>query len=178
MDYAELEKAAGKIGFTHIAPLDPSTIVLKEEVRKMCEANTCGRYNKCWSCPPGCGSLEEFAEQIKGYQHGILVQTVGEIEDSMDFEAMMDAEALHKRHFLQMNEFLRGKYPKTLAIGTGSCTQCKECTYPDAPCRFPDRRVSSMEAYGMLVLEVCKDNHLGYYYGPNTIAYTGCFLVE
>ena len=178
MDYAELEKAAGKIGFTHIAPLDPSTIVLKEEVRMMCEANTCGRYNKCWSCPPGCGSLEEFAEQIKGYQHGILVQTVGEIEDSMDFEAMMDAEALHKRHFLQMNEFLRGKYPKTLAIGTGSCTQCKECTYPDAPCRFPDRRVSSMEAYGMLVLEVCKDNHLGYYYGPNTIAYTGCFLVE
>lgn len=178
MDYAELEKAAGEIGFTHIAPLDPSTIVLKEEVRKMCEANTCGRYNKCWSCPPGCGSLEEFAEQIKGYQHGILVQTVGEIEDSMDFEAMMDAEALHKRHFLQMNEFLRGKYPKTLAIGTGSCTQCKECTYPDAPCRFPDRRVSSMEAYGMLVLEVCKDNHLGYYYGPNTIAYTGCFLVE
>ncbi len=178
MDYAELEKAAGEIGFTHIAPLDPSTIVLKEEVRKMCEANTCGRYNKCWSCPPGCGSLEEFAEQIKGYQHGILVQTVGEIEDSMDFEAMMDAEALHKRHFLQMNEFLRGKYPKTLAIGTGSCTQCKECTYPDAPCRFPDRRVSSMEAYGMLVLEVCKDNHLGYYYGPNTIAYTGCFLVD
>lgn len=178
MDYAELEKASGEIGFTHIAPLDPSTIVLKEEVRKMCEANTCGRYNKCWSCPPGCGSLEEFAEQIKEYQHGILVQTVGEIEDSMDFEAMMDAEALHKRHFLQMNEFLRGKYPKTLAIGTGSCTQCKECTYPDAPCRFPDRRVSSMEAYGMLVLEVCKDNHLGYYYGPNTIAYTGCFLVD
>ena len=35
-----------------------------------------------------------------------------------------------------------------------------------------------MEAYGMLVLEVCKDNHLGYYYGPNTIAYTGCFLVD
>ena len=178
MDYAELEKAAGKIGFTHIAPLDPSTIVLKEEVRKMCEANTCGRYNKCWSCPPGCGSLEEFAEQIKGYQHGILVQTVGEIEESMGFAARMEGEALHKRHSVQMDEFLSGKYPKTLAIGTGSCTQCKECTYPDAPCRFPDRRVSSMEAYGMLVLEVCKDNHLGYYYGPNTIAYTGCFLVE
>ena len=35
MDYAELEKAAGKIGFTHIAPLDPSTIVQKEEVRKI-----------------------------------------------------------------------------------------------------------------------------------------------
>lgn len=178
MDYAELEKTAEEIGFTHIAPLDPSTIRLKEEVRKMCESNTCGRYNKCWSCPPGCGSLEEFAERIRGFQHGILVQTVGELEDSMDFEAMMDAEALHKRHFLQMYDVLREKYPKALAIGTGSCTLCKECTYPDAPCRFPDKRISSMEAYGMLVLEVCKDNHLGYYYGPDTIAYTGCFLLD
>lgn len=178
MEYLELEKLAGDVGFTHIALLDPGTIRLKEDVRKMCEANTCGRYNKCWSCPPGCGTLEEFARQIGEYRQGILVQTVGEIEDSMDFEAMMDAEKLHKQHFMRMYELLRGIYPKALAIGTGSCTQCKQCTYPDAPCRFPEKRISSMEAYGMLVLEVCKDNHLGYYYGPNAIAYTGCFLLE
>ena len=79
---------------------------------------------------------------------------------------------------MRMYEILRGIYPKALAIGAGSCTQCKQCTYPDKPCRFPEKKIISMEACGMLVLEVCKDNHLGYYYGPNSIAYTSCFLLE
>ena len=64
MEYKKLEELARDVGFTHIAPLDPGTIRLKEDVRKMCEANTCGRYNKCWSCPPGCGTLEELSRQI------------------------------------------------------------------------------------------------------------------
>ncbi|MCD7867201.1 MAG: ASKHA domain-containing protein [Clostridiales bacterium] len=34
-----------------------------------------------------------------------------------------------------------------------------------------------MEAYGMLVTEVCQSNHLEYYYGSCTIAYTSCYLL-
>jgi len=30
----------------------------------------------------------------------------------------------------------------------------------------------------MLVSEVCQKNGLKYYYGPGTIAYTSCFLLE
>ena len=37
--------------------------------------------------------------------------------------------------------------------------------------------ISSMEAFGMLVLEVCKANGLSYYYGSDKMAYTGCFLL-
>ena len=37
---------------------------------------------------------------------------------------------------------------------------------------------SSMEAYGMVVMETCKANGMGYYYGPQSIAYTSCFLLE
>ena len=65
-----------------------------------------------------------------------------------------------------------------MAIGAGACTKCRECTYPDAPCRFPKQAFASMEAYGMLVLQVCKSNNMKYYYGPNTIAYTSMFLLE
>ena len=70
--------------FTHIAPLDCSTIKLLPEVRQMCAENTCHMYGKNWSCPPGCGTLEECETQIRKYSHGILVQTVGKLEDSMD----------------------------------------------------------------------------------------------
>ena len=122
--------------------------------------------------------LDDLRRQIARYHSGILVQTVGEVEDSMDFEGMMEAEAAHKEHFAALHEKLLENWPGLLALGAGTCRRCSECTYPDAPCRFPDKRVSSMEAYGMLVLEVCKANGMGYYYGPQAISYTSCFLLE
>lgn len=164
-------------GFTHVAPLSCGTIELKEEVRQMCAADTCHKYGRCWSCPPGCGSLAECGEKIRRYREGILVQTVGELEDALDGESMMETEARHKQSFAAFEAELRALYPDMLAIGAGCCTKCKVCTYPDAPCRFPGQAFSSMEAYGMLVTQVCQANHLKYYYGPCTIAYTSCFLL-
>lgn len=172
-----LLRMAEEAGFTHAAPLDPATIELKEEVRAMCAGGNCGQYAKRWSCPPGCGTLEECAQRVSRCRTGVLVQTVGALEDSMDAEGMMEAEAAHREHFQAMYSALRAACPEVLALGAGCCTQCAACSYPDAPCRFPERMVSSMEAYGMLVLDVCKRNDLQYYYGPNAIAYTGCFLL-
>ena len=178
MDYEKLAAMAEQAGFTAWSPLDVSTLEVKPEVRAMCADNTCGAYEKRWSCPPGCGSLEACAEKLKKYTHGILVQTCGDVEDSLDFEAMMEIEADHKARFARMFDALRAAGVRTLALGAGCCTQCPQCTYPDAPCRFPDRRVCSMEAYGMLVLEVCRANGLTYYYGPDHMAYTSCFLLK
>ncbi|MBQ1285744.1 MAG: DUF2284 domain-containing protein, partial [Lachnospiraceae bacterium] len=56
------------------------------------------------------------------------------------------------------------------------CNRCKECTYPDAPCRFPEKAVSSMESYGLYVSDVCKKNNVAYNYGPEKMCYSGCFL--
>ena len=77
-----------------------------------------------------------------------------------------------------MRKALNDRGVEALAAGAGCCTVCRECTYPDAPCRFPEQKMSSMEALGMLVLEVCKANGLPYFYGENTIAYTSCFLLR
>jgi predicted metal-binding protein len=90
----------------------------------------------------------------------------------------METEARHKENFIAFEQVLRELYPNMLAIGSGCCTRCRECTYPDAPCRQPDKAFASMEAYGMLVTQVCQANDLTYYYGPCTIAYTGCYLLD
>lgn len=177
MTYEQLSQLAEEAEFSAWAPLDVSTIELKLEVREMCAVNSCGQYGKRWSCPPGCGTLEECTRRIAACTHGILVQTYGDIEDGFDFEAMMEIEADHKAHFMQMYDKLRASGAQVLAIGAGCCTQCAQCTYPDAPCRFPDKMVSSMEAYGMIVLEVCKANGLQYYYGADKMAYTSCFIM-
>ena len=178
MTYEKLAELAKDAGFSAWADLDVSTIELKPEVRDMCAANTCGQYGKRWSCPPGCGTLEECAERLKSFDRGILVQTYGDIEDGFDFEAMMEIEQAHKEHFEQMYAALRDAGAETLAIGAGCCTQCAKCSYPDEPCRFPEKMISSMEAYGMLVLEVCKRSGLQYYYGADKMAYNSCFLVK
>ena len=178
MKYEKLAFLAEEAGFSAWKSLDVTTIELKGEVRDMCAVNSCGQYGKRWSCPPGCGSLEECAEKLRAYSHGILVQTVGDIEDGFDFEAMMEIESDHKAHFSQMYEALRREKGEVLAVGAGCCTQCAQCTYPDEKCRFPEKMVASMEAYGMLVVEICKKNGLTYYYGPDKMAYTSCFLVK
>jgi hypothetical protein len=62
-------------------------------------------------------------------------------------------------------------------MGSGGCgMQCAKCTYPDQPCRFPDKAFTSMEAYGLLVTDVCKSADTPYYYGRNTVTFTGCVL--
>lgn len=171
---AALAKAQG---FDAAAPLDCSTIVLLDEVRAMCAENVCGMYGHNWACPPGCGSLDACREKLAGYTSGILVQTIGELEDSLDYEGMMAAQKRHQENFSALCETLRSENPELLALGAGCCTICAKCTCPDQPCRFPEKRISSMEAYGIMVNDICKANGLSYYYGTDKISYTSCFLL-
>ena len=78
---ARVEELAKKTGFEHVADLDAGKIVLLDDVRNMCAANQCHMYGKNWSCPLACGTLEECRRKVREYSTGILVQTVGELED-------------------------------------------------------------------------------------------------
>lgn len=174
----EIIKAAEEVGFTHVVELDCDSIQLLPEVRDMCAADKCHAYNHNWACPPGCGSLSECESRIRKFKRGVIVQSVGELEDEMDYETMMELQEEHSKHFVSLTDILRKEIPDVLPIGSGTCSRCESCTFPDLPCRFPGKMTSSMEAYGMLVSQVCKDNNIPYYYGKNTLAYTSCFLID
>lgn len=167
---------AKECGFDTAVTLDPTTIELHEEVREMCAEGKCKAYGRNWTCPPACGDLPYCRSVIAGYSEGMIVQTIGQLEDSMDYESMMDTAARHKQNFMKLAEKIREVYPKALCLGAGGCTVCEKCNYPE-PCRFPEKAFSSMEGYGMLVSEVCTRNNVPYYYGENTIAFVGCCLV-
>ncbi|GHV74824.1 hypothetical protein AGMMS49940_21260 [Spirochaetia bacterium] len=162
--------------------LDVSTIRVRPEVRDACTADTCKAYNKTWSCPPGCGTLAECETKIRNYKTGILLQTTGKLEDSLDYEMMEQTGMEHGTNLDEFTKEIKKLYPswgkQPLVIGAGACTRCVNCTYPGSPCRFPNDMRISMEALGMVISEVCKDNNLPYYYGPNTLTYTGCILFE
>ncbi|MDO5456416.1 MAG: DUF2284 domain-containing protein [Eubacteriales bacterium] len=148
-----------------------------EEVRDMCKMNKCGNYNRLWTCPPACGTLEESRKKAGEYSWGIVLQTTAQMEDEFDGEAIEEASALQRARFLSYTARLRDTGEDFLAMGSGGCgAGCQTCTYPDAPCRFPDRAYTSMEAYGLLVTDVCRSANTPYYYGRNTVTFTSCVL--
>ena len=169
---------AEEIGFSHYGPLNTEKLWFREEVRDMCKANRCGRYNANWACPPACGTLEESAQRASAYDAGIIVQTTAQMEDDFDVETIEEAGETQKKRVASLVEALEaaGLSAETAVLSAGTCTICKTCTYPDAPCRFPDKRLVSMEAAGLVVSEVCTQANIPYNHGPQTIAYSSCVL--
>ena len=173
----ELVERALAFGFSHAALLDAETLTLREEVRDMCAADKCRSYGKSWMCPPACGALEVNRERLLRYRQGLIVQTTGQLEDDYDIETMQETGQLQQKRFHAFADVLRAEYPGLLALSSGTCTLCEACTYPDAPCRVPEKAVPSMEAFGLWVSDVCVKNGLGYNYGPQTITYTSCYVL-
>lgn len=178
MNTKELVDLALEYGFDYAGPLNVAGLQVLQDVRDACAKNTCGRYNKSWACPPAFGDLEESRKILQKYKTGIIVQSVQELEDSFDFEGLAELGKRHGKNFKALSARLRQDYKNMIPLGTGGCSTCKECTYPDAPCRFPDQLSYSMEGFGLFVSQVCKDNGLEYNHGPNTMTYSACFFLE
>ena len=163
------------LGFSEAASLNVKTLLPREDVRAMCAADKCGAYGKNWTCPPHCGSLEACREKMNNYDHGILVQTVGQTEKRIDTKAYARTEQRHLALFQQLAQRIKEEYPEALCLGSGGCRVCKTCAWPET-CRFPEKAYASMEGYGLFVTQICRDNGLPYYHGENTITYTACIL--
>lgn len=174
----ELITLAEEAGFTYAAPLAMDSLEFREEVRSMCSADSCKSYGRSWSCPPATGSIERSAERAGAYRRGIIVQTKGDLEGSFDMKGTSAIMQQHKRSFDTLVRQIRQFYPGCLPMGAGTCRLCRACTYPDRPCRHPDRMVSSMEAYGLLVSDVAIRSGLRYNYGENTMCFTSCVLID
>ncbi|MDR0288296.1 MAG: DUF2284 domain-containing protein [Clostridiales bacterium] len=173
-----LVRSAIESGFSQAGELNISALEFMPEVREMCSVDRCHQYGKNWRCPPACGSVEEAAARIKQYSCGILVQTIGKMEDDFDLETIQNTSKRHKNNFTALIDKVKKQYPDVLPMGAGTCDICESCTYPDAPCRFPDESISSMEAYGLWVSKVCKLSGMPYNNGRQTITYTSCYLLK
>ena len=167
---------AEETGFSHFGIFETSSLSFRPEVRDMCKAGRCGGYGTRWTCPPYCGTLEESAAKARIYNTGILLQMTGTMEDDFDVECMMETEqAVKEKLALFVKEVQRLEIP-CLPMTAGTCTKCEKCTCPEEPCRFPSEAFISMEAYGLIVNDVCTAAGVNYNHGPKTITFTTCVL--
>ena len=174
----EVEQLVASQGFDCTGTCPAAELTVREEVRDMCAAGKCHRYGTSWACPPACGDIRDFERQMHSFDRCVVVQTVAQLEDEFDGETMMEAQELHARRISGLAERLdeAGLSPDVMVLSAGTCTICDTCAYPADPCRFPDKRLVSMEAAGLLVSEVCAMAGVPYNHGPMTIAFTGCVL--
>lgn len=178
MEVNTILELARDMGFDVAAPMDPRKLSFLPEVRDMCSTNKCQNYNCSWSCPPVCGPLEQYRQICSEYSQGVLVQTVIYTQDEYDYEPIFQGEEIHARRFYALINKLLLQTDEVYFMGMGGCRRCEVCTYPQKPCRYPEKMFPSMEACGLLVSDVCKDNDVAYYYGPNTVAYVSCVLLK
>ena len=111
MKYEALIQAALDCGASKAVIIDSDSIVMSEEVRKMCAANRCGLYGKCWVCPPDIGPIEETMATLRRFPRGLWYQRYSDLEDSFDFEGMVEA----KKEFVALSQRLNGKLGELLS---------------------------------------------------------------
>ena len=173
-----VQELIGQQGFDCVGTCAAGGLTVREEVRSMCANGKCHIYGTRWACPPACGDIHDFERRMHDYEHCTVLQTVAELEDEFDGETMMEAQEIQMKRVYALVDALdeAGLGAQTMVLSAGTCTLCKECTYPDAPCRFPDKQLVSMEAAGLYVSEVCEMAGIPYNHGKNTIAYSSCVL--
>ena len=158
--------------------IEAKNISCDRAFRDMCAANSCGMYGKCYMCPPDVGDIEALMEEIKDFDFALVYQIVTELEDSFDFEGMVEAKK--KSYPLAQNlreVFSDMKISKVLHLGVGGCGVCKPCAKQTGePCRFPEKAMPSLEAYGINVSELAKTAGIKYINGQNTVTYLGAVL--
>ena len=163
--------------FDVVGECSASLLETKPEVRDMCAADRCQSYGRSWACPPSCGTIEYYQDEIRKRDTCYVLQSVGELEDSFDYEGMIAVQEKQLDRVLRLNKLVKEVYPDALVLTAGPCKLCETCTCPDEPCRMPEKRLVSMEAAGLVVNEACQHAGIPYYHGPNTTAFTGCVLL-
>jgi len=160
--------------FDHSKIIPATGIPFDNELRKLCEQNRCGKFGQSWTCPPVIGRVDELQSRLAGFSHFLIFYKVYALEDSFDWEGMMNSVKDFQSRILAFKKQLKYETADFLLVGAGACQVCETCTYPrQKPCRFPDDALFPIESFGIDVMKMMMDNGLKYNNGPNTVTYIG-----
>ena len=167
-----------RLGADRAAVIETARIETDRVFRDMCAANACGVYGRCWMCPPDVGEIGELMAEVHRYDHALVYQRIGQLEDSFDVEGMAEAKTAHKALSQALRSVFReAGIERVLHLGAGGCGVCKPCAkVKGEPCTHPELAMSSLEAYGINVSRMAQTAGMRYINGTNTVTYFGVVL--
>lgn len=172
----KIRRIALEAGFHEAGVIPTAQLHFSEEIRRICEGGTCRNYAKTWACPPAVGTVEECAARCRRLDTLLLLSGRYELEDSFDYEGMIAGMRGFKQLMARLDEAARGRLGDCLFLSNEGCGRCRTCTYPDAPCRFPEKLHHAIEGYGLNISELARQAGLRYNNGPNTVTYFGAVV--
>ena len=179
VDFSKLIAKTIEAGAFKAAVIPVSKIETDSYFRELCKANYCGNYGRNWMCPPFVGEIDELIKKLGDFEWALVYQTVGELEDSYDFEGMMASLERHNQLVLKTREIISQLTDDSsvLHLGAGGCKMCEVCAKRnDEPCRHPESAVTSLEAYGINVSRLSEAAGMKYINGQDTVTYFGAVL--
>ena len=178
--FERLKALALSLGAFRAEVIEVDRIETDAAFREMCRSNACGNYGRNWMCPPHAGEIGNLMAELKTYSYALVYQTVSELEDSYDFEGMMEAGKNHNALMMTLRKKMEEeKLPRVLHLGAGGCRVCEKCAKRDEePCRHPDLAVASLETYGVNVSKLATAAGMKYINGKDTVTYFGAALFD
>ena len=175
-----IQQAMMDAGADKAAVLHPDNIVLSREFREICQRNQCGKFERCWMCPPEIGAIESLMQRVRRYSGAVLYQTISPLSDSFDIEGMLHAAQSHAALSNRIQQRLIAmQIGDSLHLTCGGCHLCPTCAKEqNVPCRFPKNALPSLEGYGVDVYRTTAGTDLKYLNGENTVTYFGMVLYQ
>lgn len=159
-----LEQQLCELPLFQYAFLKTADLVFTERVRTICEVE-CPMYNTNWACPPAVGTVEECKARCMRYQDALMISTVTEVSDIVDIDRTLRTRAPHEAITREVTALVRRQCADTLTLSTESCVHCAHCTWPNAPCRFPEKMYPCVESYGILATDIAEKCGMDFFNG-------------
>lgn len=170
-----IEEQLAGLPLVQYAWLETAALPFSGRVREICRAE-CPRYGKSWSCPPGVGTVQECKERCQRYEGALLFTTIAEVVDVENLEETLATRGAHEKVAAEVRSLLREQFSDTLALSADSCALCSACTFPEEPCRLPEKMVPCMEGYGIVVPRLAEQTGIAFENGPGTVTWFGMIL--
>ena len=178
MTNTELMKLAEKADF-RAAVISAKDIPVDGSFRKFCEDNLCGKYNANYSCPPGCGTVEEVHERLFSADKALVLQSIHEIGSYENKEAILKSKKDLNVAVLQMTDMLRKDGINCFCLGYGGCPLCDPCKQvAGEPCVFPEKRISCMSAYCIDVGKLAQKCKMEFAWVPEKLFLFGMIVIR
>ena len=173
--FERMSQVALDLGAYKAAVISADLVETDASFRELCKSNACGKYGRCWMCPPDIGEIEPLMAKLRDYDSVLVYQTIGELEDSYDIEGMGAAAERHNALAEKLRQACED-LPMTakLCLSAGGCHLCETCArIENRPCRFPERAIPPLEGYGVNVSRLAAVSGMKYINGQNTVTYFG-----
>lgn len=175
MNRALLEAGLAELPVAQYEFFRTRELEFSERIRTVCRQE-CPRYGKSWACPPAVGTVEACKARCLAYRDGLLISTLTEVRDLADLRETLATRPAHEAVTRQVQQLFLEQGIRPYVLSTESCAICEKCTYPDAPCRCPERMFPCVESHGIVATALAEHCGVEYRYGNNVVTWFSLLL--